>query len=131
MMQRDTGKDAVQAVGTRKIPDVFRISLLAFLLVSAWYWLQGHILMNPADEGFLWYGTWRTASGDVPMRDFQSYYPGRYYWGALWFKALGHGILALRISTWVFGALGLTCGLLVLRRGIRSWWMLAATASKS
>jgi hypothetical protein len=121
------GEGAVQAVGTRKIPDVFRIFLLAFLLVSAWCWLQGDILINQADEGFLWYGTVRTALGEIPLRDFQSYYPGRYYWGALWFKALGNGIMALRISTWAFGAVGLIFGLLVLRRAMRSWWMLAGS----
>jgi len=33
------------------------------------------------------------------MRDFQSYDPGRYYWGALWIKILGDGgIISFRFN---------------------------------
>lgn len=103
----------------------FNIVLLASVLVVFSFWLQGNIGINLADEGYLWYGTWRTAHGEIPMRDFQSYDPGRYYWGAVWSKLFGDGIMALRLSTAIFQALGLTFGLLALQRVIRSWWGLA------
>ncbi|MDP3921443.1 MAG: hypothetical protein Q8R76_11635 [Candidatus Omnitrophota bacterium] len=98
-----------------------KTALLAFILVSATFLLQRNVFINLADEGFLWYGTWRASLGEVPLRDFTAYYPGRYYWGALWFKLFGDGVLALRASNAIFQFLGLTCGLLVLRRLSRQW----------
>src|SRR5438105_3497367 len=96
--------------------------LLSALLVVLFFLLQGDIGLNLADEGFLWYGTIRTALGDIPIRDFQSYDPGRYYWGALWFKVLrSDGIMALRMSQAIFQFLGLSLALLLLRRVLSSW----------
>jgi hypothetical protein len=91
-------------------------ALLSVALVAAAYLLFGDVDINPSDEGFLWYGVIHTAAGEVPLRDFQSYEPGRYYWGAAWSLALGEGILALRLSNAIFQALGLFFGLLVARR---------------
>src|SRR5205823_2024301 len=87
---------------------------------------QARLGLNLADEGFLWYGTIRTAQGDVPIRDFQSYEPGRYYWGAIWTRLLGEGLVAHRISNALFAAVGLTFGLLTLRRANRNWFFTAA-----
>ena len=96
--------------------------VLSGLIVALLFLLQGNTGFNLSDEGFLWYGTIRTALGEVPVRDFQSYEPGRYYWGALWFKLLQNdGILALRVSQAVFQFIGLTLGLLLLRRLLGSW----------
>lgn len=107
------------------IPTNIKVFLLAFALVTASFLLQGNTGINLADEGFLWYGTIRTALGEVPLRDFQSYDPGRYYWGAFWFKIFGNdGLISLRISTAIFQSLGLTFGLLSLKRVIQSWWLL-------
>jgi len=89
---------------------------IAVLLVAISFALQAHLFINLSDEGFLWYGTWRTSLGEVPLRDFHSYDPGRYYWGAFWFQLLGDGIIALRTSNALFQCIGLTFGLLVLRR---------------
>jgi hypothetical protein len=80
------------------------------------------------DEGFLWYGVLRTLEGEVPLRDFQSYDPGRYYWSAAWSSVFGSGVLGLRRSLAVVMAIGLSCGLLVARRSAKSPWALAAFA---
>ena len=86
------------------------------------YLLQGNVGFSIADEGYLWYGTIRVLAGEVPLRDFQSYDPGRYYWGALWLKLLRNdGILALRISQVAFEFIGLTVAFLLLRRLQRNW----------
>jgi len=92
------------------------IVLLAGLLVTAAFLVQGRLYLNLFDEGYLWYGTWRTMQGEVPLRDFQSYDPGRYYWGALFAQLFGEGIVSLRASNAVFAWVGLSCGALVLRR---------------
>ena len=102
---------------------------LSAVMVTLLFLLQGNIGFNLADEGFLWYGTIRTAVGEVPVRDFQSYEPGRYYWGALWFKLLQNdGILALRVSQSAFQFVGLGLALLLLRRLVRSWIALILAA---
>jgi hypothetical protein len=108
----------------------FKVSLLSLTLVTLSFWLQGDIGIGRADEGFLWYGTIQTASGGVPIRDFQSYDPGRYYWGAAWFKIFGdESLRSLRISCAIFQSLGISFALLVLRRVIQSWFFLALTGT--
>lgn len=101
------------------------IAALSTLLVGLSLLLQIDIDLNFADEGFLWYGAWRTAAGEVPLRDFQAYDPGRYYWVAAWSALVGDGILGVRIAVAAFWAVGLTFGLLAARRAVSSWWMLA------
>jgi hypothetical protein len=108
------------------IPSSLTTALLAFTLVGISFWLQGNIGIGLADEGFLWHGTLATIDGNVPLRDFRSYDPGRYYWGAACSFILGDGIIALRLSTAIFQAIGLLCGLLALRRVIHSWWGLVS-----
>jgi hypothetical protein len=115
----------------RFIPDPSprNLIILSALLVIIFFLLQGNVGLNIADEGFLWYGTIRTALGEVPIRDFQAYDPARYYWGALWFKVIGtNGIIALRISEALFQCLGLSLALLLLRRVLSSWLALIAAA---
>jgi hypothetical protein len=110
----------------RKFP--FDVILIAFVCVAVIFWLKSRIGLNLADEGFRWYGTMHTALGEVPMRDFQSYDPGRYYWGALWFKILrNNGVISLRFAEAAFQFIGMCFGLMVLRgRVVTKWWTLAA-----
>lgn len=106
---------------------VIKIVLLSMILVSVSLLLQGDIGLNLSDEGYLWYGQIETALGRVPIRDFQSYDPGRYYWAAFWSLLFGDGIMALRVSTAIFQAIGLTLGLLAARRAVKSYPMLIFT----
>ena len=116
--------DAHIGISTR---DAIKIILLSILFVASSFFLQGNIDLNPADEGYLWYGAWRTSLGEIPIRDFQSYDPGRYYWSAAFLKLLGNGIISLRISLAVFQAIGLTFGLLILKRFISRQWILVSS----
>lgn len=88
--------------------------------VSAW------TEFNLQDEAFVWYGTLRVLEGELPLRDFRSYDPGRYFWSAAWSALFGEGLIAQRASQWSFAVLGITAGLLVVRRATSSAWWLAA-----
>src|SRR5687768_5291732 len=92
------------------------VSALAATCAGTLYFLFGDLNLDLADEGFLWYGVIRARVGEIPLRDFQSYDPGRYYWSAAWSVVFGQGILGLRASLAVMQALGLVFGLLVCRR---------------
>ncbi|MFT5048858.1 MAG: hypothetical protein ACI8QZ_000245 [Chlamydiales bacterium] len=100
----------------RPLPSMPASLICAVVLIGALFALTGDIGLDLADEGFLWHGAQLTALGKVPLRDFQSYDPGRYYWGAAWSSVFGSGLMALRLSNAIFQALGLFCGLAVLRR---------------
>ena len=82
--------------------------------------IQSGLLFNLADEGFLWYGVWRTGLGDIPVRDFQAYEPGRYYFCALLTRVFGEGPVGLRYAVGVFQFLTAALGLLALRRVVSS-----------
>jgi hypothetical protein len=100
--------------------------LLAIVLSTACVLLQARSGFNLADEGFLWYGVQQTARGQVPLRDFQSYDPGRYYWSALGSFLFGKGLVALRISEAAVQIVGLWAALMAARRVARSWTVLLA-----
>jgi hypothetical protein len=69
------------------------------------------------DEGHLWYGAQRVLAGDVPILDFRSYDPGRYYWSAAWMALWKNdGILALRLSVALFLIPGLWAGFSLIPR---------------
>ena len=101
---------------------VFTLVLAAILLV-----LQldiGHAQLI-ADEGYIWYGAWRTSLGEVPIRDFESYDPAFYLWCALWFVLSGDsGLITYRAANAAFQFVGLTLGILILRRVTESYVIL-------
>lgn len=94
---------------------------VAAALVLGSYLLQGNLSLGLSDEGFLWYGSVRTRLGEVPIRDFKAYDPGRYYWSAAWGSLFGDGILAFRQSVAFFQVFGLWLGLLAGRRAGLGW----------
>lgn len=106
------------------------ILLLSIAVVLALFLWQGHRGLSLWDEGFLWYGAQRVMLGEIPMRDFQAYDIGRYYWSAAFMGLLGkHGIVALRVATAFFQAIALFIGLAVLERSSKKqiilFWLLA------
>jgi hypothetical protein len=91
------------------------------LIVFASQWRYGFLW---SDEGWLWYISQRTALGEVPLRDFFSYDPGRYYWSALIFKLAGdNGLYQQILADYLFAIIGLAVAYFVMIRAglVRSW----------
>jgi hypothetical protein len=103
-------------VGNRPVHILFWSAVGAAAIVLV-FGLEGRVGFNLADESFLWYGTQRVLSGEVPIRDFMAYDPGRYYWSAAFMYLVGdYGIVSLRVSVAVFQSIGLMLAMLLLLR---------------
>lgn len=101
---------------SRPRPDTWVLLFVAVALAMFSFLLQSRSGISLADEGFLWYGAVHTAQGEVPLRDFQSYDPGRYDWCAAGVILFGKGLVALRFSETLFQIIGLWLGLLAASR---------------
>ena len=112
--QRESGFSFLRLPALSRRGHVLLIFLFSGLLAFGSFALNGNYGINLADEGFLWYGSRVVMEGQVPLRDFQSYDPGRYYWVGGWSLLFGDGLLAMRTACALFQVLGVGCGLLAL-----------------
>ena len=98
--------------------------MVAIFAAIACFIIEGSMGFSLADEGFLWYGAQRTILGEVPIRDFTSYEPGRYYWLALWGRILNDtGVGTMRLSVYAFWSIGVMSVLLIIdAREWKSQW---------
>lgn len=108
----------------RQYIGIVPIGLLTFALVFGWFFLLHDVGFDFGDEGYLWNNALLTFEKGVPIRDFRSYDPGRYYWEAMWFFLLGPNLFAHRFSIVVVQFIGFFAGLLALRRVVTRFWIL-------
>ena len=80
---------------------------LVFVLAAAYLVPVAPRGLNPYDEGIRLYGAQRVLEGQIPYRDFFAYYaPAQFYWPALLLEMFGERVLAVRLGTILFVALG-------------------------
>lgn len=125
---RTDGETTTSTGWFRRNSYVLWLLLLTISLSFGWFFVDGSVGINLADEGFLWYGTQALKAGLVPFRDFQSYDPGRYVWTATWSYLLGDGVVALRAACVIFQCFGVLAGLLAARRVSKDWKFLLLVA---
>ena len=107
---------------------VLWIALLVVAVSFGSFFMDGNTGINLADEGYLWYGMTALKTGQIPIRDFHAYDPGRYFWVTGWSYLLGDSLVSMRAACVLFQCLGMTCALLAVRRISREWWFLGLVA---
>jgi hypothetical protein len=114
--------------------DRWIVAGIALCVAAAYFALNVGKGFDLRDEGFLAYGVQGVLAGEVPIRDFVAYDPGRYYWAALWALLVGQGPIGMQIAAAAFGALGVFAALLAIgsgwpRLGWREYGYLAVCAA--
>lgn len=103
------------------------LACLVFLLSLVYLRLFYNYTLINGDEGIVLQGAQRVLEGEVPYRDFFSFYtPGSYYWVALFFKLFSSSILVGRALLMTEAALSSTVTYLLARRVCSRWSALLA-----
>lgn len=116
---------AVRATSSLSIESL----VIAFVFTALAFWLNASQSLSWADEGLLWYGSQQVYAGNVPVRDFYSYDPGRYYWTAAFYRLAGDQSLRTTLfAATTFSWVALTALLISLGKSglARPWRILLA-----
>lgn len=102
---------------------------LALVAAGARWWERRRAPLQRADEAYLWYGTRLVRRGAVPLRDFRSYEPGRYWWCAGVLALVGDGAARLRLAVHAFWAPALAAVAIVTSNEQRAWFTVVAVVA--
>src|SRR6266567_9098872 len=93
------------------------IAVLVFVMSLAYLSIFRHYTSLEPDEGIILQGAERILRGEVPYRDFFSFYtPGSFYFVAFLFRFLGDSLVVARMSLAVAGAVCSVITYLLARR---------------
>ena len=106
-----SSKNASQAKIEKLLQPHLTLFLVTGLVVLVLFLFQSDKGLELSDEGFLWYGSQRVLSGEMPGLDFLAYDPARYLFSAAIMFAVGDmGIITQRFAMAIFQWLGLFIG---------------------
>jgi Dolichyl-phosphate-mannose-protein mannosyltransferase len=98
------------------------IALLLFVASCLYLRLFYNYTVLNGDEGVSLQGAQRILNGEVPYRDFFTFFtPGSYYWTALLFKIFGDSILVARAALIMYGGVFSVFTYLLARRVCSRW----------
>jgi hypothetical protein len=102
---------------------------IALVFTALAFWLNANQSLSWADEGLLWYGSQQVHAGNVPVRDFYSYDPGRYYWTAAVYRLVGdQSLRTTLLAATAFSCVALTTLLVALgKSGLARPWRIVLT----
>lgn len=122
------GKKFAVLLLPEKIPQERWIALGVFAVSLAYLWLFRRYTFFDPDEGIVLQGAQRILNGQIPYRDFFSFYtPGSYFLLASIFKVFGSSFVVARTALAFYGALMGVFSYLLARR-VCSRWIALATA---
>lgn len=110
-----------------RLTDVTLSVAIALAVTTTLFALRRHEPIE-ADEGYLWYGTQRVVAGELPLRDFRSYEPGRYFWCAAALRIGGDRLGVVRGASHAFFLLAMIAALGALQSAGLSAVALGASA---
>lgn len=109
---RESQPILMNTITAYRYASIFWISLLSTVILFVFHWNE---VSSLADEGVHWYASQRILFGGVPILDYSSYDPGRYYWTAALMWLFGDSDFFLyRVGAATFQFLGLYVSLLII-----------------
>jgi hypothetical protein len=98
---------------------------LSLLAVVTLFLMNGHYGYNMWDEGYVWDGVKRVMLGEIPIRDFMAYDPGKYYFSAWLMRLWGDsGLVSYRITIGIIQFITLYFALnLVINNSAKQNWL--------
>jgi 4-amino-4-deoxy-L-arabinose transferase-like glycosyltransferase len=106
---------------------IFVWAILVAAIAVGYFLLSYNRTLNPPDEGYLLYNFHKTATGQVPHRDFyDDYGPGIYWLGAALFRLFGTKIIVIRIFLVVLKSVMAVLIFLIARKMMPSFFALIA-----
>ena len=116
------------AAVTLTVADFVVATVVVVVVLGLLLWSSIDAPIGDADDGYLCYGALEVDREAVPVRDFRSYEPGRYWWTVPFLRVLGRGLATVRVAATAMLAGGLLAVVMALRGTGQGWVTVIVTA---